>query len=98
VTGTQDKHPKLPLSCNMTDAVNVRRLLLSCGIYFVFSPYQESHGVVAKLSGTVQKPGNKNVAHLGLCPIYYALQEEEPSNSVCVTVFWFGDGHPYNGV
>jgi len=82
----------------MTDAVNVRGLFLPHGIYFVFSPYQELHGVVATLPGAVQKPGNIDAAHLGLQPIHYALQEEELGNSVCMAVFWFGDGYPYNGV
>jgi len=80
----------------MTD--NIRHLYLPAGIYCVYNPYQESDGVVAKLVGAVQKPNNINVAHPGLCPIYYALQEEPLGSTVCIAVFWFGDSYPYNGI
>jgi len=46
----------------------------------------------------VQKPNNIDVAHPGLHSIYYSLQEEHFGSSVCVTVFWFGEGYPYSEV
>jgi len=58
-----------------------------------------SHGIVVQLLGAaVQKPNNIHTAHPGLCPIYYALQEEHSGNTVCIAVFWFGEGYPYSAV
>jgi len=81
----------------MTDN-NIRSLILPPGIYFIVNPYQESHGVVAKLAGAVQRPNNIYAAHSGLHPIYAALQQERLGISVCVAVFWFGDAYQYNAV
>jgi len=68
------------------------------GIYCIFNPYQESHGVVAQLLGAVQKLNNIHAAHPGLHPIHYALQEEPFGNTICIAVFWFGEGYPYSAV
>jgi len=82
----------------MTD--NIRRLdvHLPAGIYFIINPYQESHGVMAQLLGAVQKPNNIDAAHPGLHPIYFALQDEHFGPTVCVAVFWFGEGYPYSAM
>jgi len=50
------------------------------------------------LAGTVQKPNNINAMHPGLHPIYYALQEEPLGSTICIAVFWFGEGYTYNAV
>jgi len=84
----------------MTDNIRPLDVHLPPGVYCVFNPYQESHGVIAQLLGAVQKPNNIHAAHPGLRPIYYALQEEHFGSTVCITVFWFGDGdgYPYSTV
>jgi len=79
-------------------ANNVRQLYLPAGIFFLYNPYQQSDGVIAKLACAVQKPNNINATHPGLCPIYYALQEEPLGSTICIAVFWFGDGYPYNPI
>jgi len=35
---------------------NVRQLFLPAGIYYIFNPYQESNGVITKLTGAIQRP------------------------------------------
>jgi len=68
------------------------------GIYCIFNPYQESHGVVVQLLGAIQKPNNIHAAHAGIRPIYYALQEEHFGNTECIAVFWFEEGYLYSAV
>jgi len=82
----------------MTDNIWHLDVHLPPGVYCVWNPYQESHGVVAQLLGAVQKPNNIHAAHPGLRSIYYALQEERFGNTVCIAVFWFGEGYPYSAV
>jgi len=82
---------------------SIRQLSLPPGIYVIVNPYQHSHGVVAKLGGAVQRPGNINAAHSGLRPFYNAMLNEDINNvgtehTVYLAVFWFGPAHEYNAV
>jgi len=85
-------------SIAMMDNIRQLDVHLPPGIYCIFNPYQESHGVVVQLLGAVQKPNNMQAAHPGLHPIYYALQEEPFGNTICIAVSWFGEGYPYSAV
>jgi len=54
---------------------NIRKFYLPPGVYFIFNPYQKSHGVVAKLAGAVQN--SLDVPHSCLHPIYDVLRHEQ---------------------
>jgi len=66
---------------------NIRQLLLPAGIYCIFNPYQALDGVVAKLTGAIQKPNNIK------CCTSWSM-----THLLCLAGRAFGQYHMYCGI
>jgi len=66
------------------------------GMYCVLNPYQDSHGILAVMTGAKQKyPNNFEGAHEGLLHFYRILKPQEFGPMIDVVLFWFRAGNTY---
>jgi len=71
-------------------------LPIPTGVYCVINPDQESHGIVAVMTGAKQKsPNNFEGAHNGLIHFYMLLKPQEFGTMIDVVLFWFRAGNVY---
>ena len=65
---------------------------IPAGIYWIINPFQESQGVLAKLSGAKQKyPDNLEGTHPTLQHFYGLLKSQDFGVTVDVILFWFAN-------
>jgi len=78
----------------MSNTIN--DLPIPSGINCVINPYQDSHGIIAVMTGAKQKsPNNFEGVHDGLLHFYMLLKPKDFSPMIDVVLLWFPAGNTY---